>query len=646
MESLNSFWKIFISPICPKAAFIGFTGTPLIAGEEKTREVFGEYVSIYNFKQSADDKSTVRLFYENRIPEMQLTNDNLNEDMEQLLEEAELDAGQEAKLERGFAREYHLITREERLERIAKDIARHFPERGFRGKGMVISIDKATAVRMFDKVKGYWSEYLKELRARFAKVGTDDERADLKEKIQYMETTEMAVVVSQSQGEIEEFRKKGLDILTHRKRMKTEDLETKFKDAEDPFRLVFVCARWMTGFDAPACSTIYLDKPMKNHTLMQTIARANRVFRDKPDGLIEDYVGVFRNLQRALAIYGAGGGIGPGETPVEPKSELVEELRTAIAEATSFCTTHGVNLNPIRRFSGFERIRLEDDAVDALVSSDETRRTYLSHARTIDTLFRAILPDPAANEFRPTRRIFVVLTEKIRSLAPAADVSEVMQSVEDLLDRSVAAEGYVIREGSDHKVDLSQIDFEALKKRFANGRKHIEAEKLKGQLSQKLKEMVRQNRLRLDFLKKFQEMIEEYNSGSHNIEAFFKMLTEFAKNLSYEEQRVIRERLSEEELALFDILTKPDMHLNDKETKDVKRVARELLETLKREKLVLDWRKRQQSRAQVRLTVEQVLDRLPEKYTRQIFADKCNVVYQHIFDSYYGENRSIYAARY
>jgi type I restriction enzyme R subunit len=240
----------------------------------------------------------------------------------------------------------------------------------------------------------------------------------------------------------------------------------------------------------------------------------------------------------------------------------------------------------------------------------------------------------------------VVLAEKIRSLAPAADVSEVMQSVEDLLDRSVAAEGYVIREGSDHKVDLSQIDFEALKKRFANGRKHIEAEKLKGQLSQKLKEMVRQNRLRLDFLKKFQEMIEEYNSGSHNIEAFFKMLTEFAKNLSYEEQRVIRERLSEEELALFDILTKPDMHLNDKETKDVKRVARELLETLKREKLVLDWRKRQQSRAQVRLTVEQVLDRLPEKYTRQIFADKCNVVYQHIFDSYYGENRSIYAARY
>ena len=245
------------------------------------------------------------------------------------------------------------------------------------------------------------------------------------------------------------------------------------------------------------------------------------------------------------------------------------------------------------------------------------------------------------------RKLFLGLqAEMIRSLTPEADVSEVMQAVEDLLDKSVATEGYVIREGSDHKVDLSQIDFEALKKRFANGRKHIEAEKLTGQLSQKLKEMVRQNRARMDYLKKFQEMIEEYNSGSYNIEAFFKMLTEFARNLSNEEQRAIKEYLSEEELALFDILTRPKMHLTDKEQKDVKKVARELLETLKQEKLVLDWRKRQQSRAQVRLTVEQLLDRLPAKYTRQIFAEKCNVVYQHIYDSYYGENRSIYAARY
>jgi type I restriction enzyme R subunit len=151
----------------------------------------------------------------------------------------------------------------------------------------------------------------------------------------------------------------------------------------------------------------------------------------------------------------------------------------------------------------------------------------------------------------------------------------------------------------------------------------------------------------MDFLRKFQEMIEEYNSGSYNIEAFFKKLTDFAKNLSYEEQRTIREQLSEEELTLFDILTKPEMDLTDKEAKEVKKVARDLLETLKHEKLVLDWRKRQTSRAKVRLTVEQMLaDRLPEKYTRQIFAEKCNAVYQHVYDSYYDDSRSVYTVRY
>ena len=141
----------------PKAAFLAFTGTPLMAGEERTRQVFGDYVSIYNFDQSVEDNATVPLYYENRIPELQLTNENLNEDMERLLEEAELDERQEEKLEREFSREYHLITRDDRLEKIAEDIVLHFMGRGFQGKAMVVSVDKATAVRMYDKVRKYWN---------------------------------------------------------------------------------------------------------------------------------------------------------------------------------------------------------------------------------------------------------------------------------------------------------------------------------------------------------------------------------------------------------------------------------------------------------------------------------------------------------
>ncbi len=384
----------------PNAAFIAFTGTPLIIGEEKTKEVFGDYVSIYNFKQSVDDGATVPLYYENRIPELQLTNRELNEDLQRVVEEAELDEEQENKLEREFAREYHLITRDDRLEKIAMDIVAHFMGRGQFGKAMVVSIDKATAVRMYDKVQKYWKNYLNDLQAKQVKCG-ESEKQEIKEKIKFMEETDMAVVVSQSQNEIEDFKKKGLDIAAHRKRMVKEDIDKKFKDPDDPFRIVFVCAMWMTGFDVPSCSTIYLDKPMRNHTLMQTIARANRVFRDKLNGLIVDYVGVFRNLQKALAIYGSGGGIKEGEMPVMDKSLLVTQLKQVIEETTAFCQERGIHLSKTQTAYGFERVKLIDDAVDAILVNDESKKKYMLLAGNVIKIYKAILPDPSANEFSP-----------------------------------------------------------------------------------------------------------------------------------------------------------------------------------------------------------------------------------------------------
>jgi type I restriction enzyme R subunit len=363
----------------PNAAFIGFTGTPLMAGEEKTREVFGDYVSIYNFKQSIDDQAAVPLYYENRIPELQLKNPDLNEDMEELLEEAELDEAQAQRLEREFARAYHLITRDERLEKIAADLVAHFMGRGFAGKAMVVAIDKATAVRMYDKVQKHWQQYLARLeqqrpvRSQRPDRSSDDE--PLEAQIAFMRATDMAVIVSQAQNEVEDFREQGLDIAPHRRRMVKADLETKFKDSADPLRIVFVCAMWMTGFDVPSCSTIYLDKPMRHHTLIQTIARANRVCGEKTNGLIVDYIGVFRNLQQALAIYGSAssGAVQAEELPVREKRALVGDLKQAIAETSQFCVAHGVNLNRIQLADGFERVQLLDDAMDALLVNDETK---------------------------------------------------------------------------------------------------------------------------------------------------------------------------------------------------------------------------------------------------------------------------------
>jgi len=631
----------------PNASFIAFTGTPLIVGEEKTRQVFGDYVSIYNFKQSVDEGATVPLYYENRVPEVRLTNEQLNEDMERLLEGAELDEEQEKKLEREFAREYHVITRDDRLETVAEDIVEHFMGRGFQAKAMVVCIDKATAVRMYDKVQKYWNRHLDRLRDDLTSAN-EEQRSWIQTKIRYMEETDMAVVVSQSQNEVEEMRKKGVDITPHRRRMVNEDLDTKFKDPDDPFRIVFVCAMWMTGFDVPCCSTIYLDKPMRNHTLMQTIARANRVFGDKNNGLIVDYVGVFRDLQRALAIYGAdsGGGVKPGDTPIQDKSALVDELKQAVAEATTFCVEHGIDLDAIQAAEGFDRVRLLDDAVDAILINDESESRYLLLANNVTKLYKAILPDPLANELAPMCILFEVIARKIRSLTPPPDISEVMREVDKLLDESIASQGYVIRTdpyGTEHLVDLSKIDFEALKAKFERGRKHIEAEKLKGSIMRKLRRMVRLNHTRMDYLERFQHMIDEYNAGSMNVEEFFKQLVAFAQSLNEEEQRSIAEQLSEEELAIFDLLTKPHMQLSEQDRQQVKKVARELLETLEREKLVLDWRKRQQSRAGVRLAIEEMLDKLPQCFTQKLYQLKCDLVYQHIYDSYYGQGQSVYS---
>ena len=628
----------------PNAAFLGFTGTPLMAGEEKTRHVFGDYVSVYNFAQSIEDGATVPLYYENRIPELQLTNAELNDDMERLLEEAELDEAQERKLEREFRREYQLITREDRLERIAEDIVQHYLGRGWAGKAMVISIDKVTAARMYDKVKKHWAARLDGLRATLPTL-PPEERGSVELQIKSMAETDMALVVSQSQNEAADMAAFGVNILPHRLRMKQEDLATRFKKAEDPLRIVFVCAMWITGFDVPSCSTIYLDKPQRNHTLMQTIARANRVFGDKTSGLIVDYVGVFRNLQKALAIYGtAGGDAVDGEHPVADKAQLVAALDEAVREAKAFCTGLGIDLSALKTAQGFERIKCLDEAVEALVSGEETKRKFLALASTVTLTFRAILPDPAANQFGPDRALFAVLAEKIGSLTEEADIADVLHQMDDLLDESVAADAYVIRERPEgyRTYDLSKIDFEALRARFASGHKHTEAQKLQAALGRQLRDLLKLNKSRMNYLEQYQAMIADYNSGSSNVDEHYQMLLDFTQALSEEQARPLVENLSEEELAVYDLLTKPALDLTDAERKDIKRLSQDLLVTLKREKLVLDWRKRQQSRAAVRLSVEEALDRLPPSFTTETYQLKCDRTYQHIFESYYGEGRSVY----
>ncbi|MCB0746098.1 MAG: type I restriction endonuclease subunit R [Ignavibacteriae bacterium] len=623
----------------PNASFLAFTGTPLIDGEELTKDTFGDYVSVYDFKQSIEDRATVPLYYENRIPELQLDDKDLfDEKIQDIIEAAELDDAQERKLEREFSREYHLITREDRLNKIANDIVEHFMGRGYKGKAMMVCIDKPTAVKMYDKVKDKWATEISKLEDSVLVARDNREREIISDRLKYMQETEMAVIVSQEQNEIKKFNDLGLDIETHRKRMVNENMDEKFKDPEDPFRIVFVCAMWMTGFDAPSVSTIYLDKPMKNHTLMQTIARANRVFQDKPNGLIVDYIGIFRNLEKALAIYGTGS-IDDGITPVKSKDVLVKDLAKEIKATKTLCKNHDVVLDDIQAAEALVKIKLIDEAVNLLVANDKIKNNYLAQANYVQKLFKAILPDPLSNTFLLDTKLIKVIADKIRSLNPTPDITEVMKSIAELLDESVKTEGYLIKETPE--IDLTKIDFKSLKKMFEKGKKFTQAEKLKNALQHKIAVMIQLNKGRMDFAEKLQEMIDEYNAGSSNVEEFFDKLMKFAKDLNEEESRGIKEQLSEEELALFDILKK--QNLSEKDKTKVKIAAKELLTKLKAGRLVLDWRKRQQTRASVLLAIEEALDEnLPVVYTPELYKQKCQYAYEHIYENYFGDGRSIY----
>jgi type I restriction enzyme R subunit len=335
---------------------------------------------------------------------------------------------------------------------------------------------------------------------------------------------------------------------------------------------------------------------------------------------------------------------------VEDKSALVAALRQALTETRGLCQEKGVNLTAIKTAEGFARVGLLDDAVEALVASEEIMRRYLDLANTVQRLFKAVLPDPTAREFATEVTPVQVIADKIRALTPPADISQVMQQVEGLLDQSIATEGYIIREASapfddEHWIDLSKIDFEKLAEKFKTSRKRTLNEKLKGTVAQKLMAMVRLNRTRMDYLERFQAMIDAYNAGSLNAEEFFQQLMAFARSLNEEEKRAMGEQLDEEELALFDLLTKPQIELSDADREKVKATARELLATLKQSKLVLDWRKRQQARAEVRVTIEKLLDQgLPRVYTPKLFEQKTTAIFQHVYDAYYGAGRSVYAA--
>jgi type I restriction enzyme R subunit len=568
----------------PRAQYLAFTGTPLLGRERKTNAWFGAYVSEYNFQQSMDDGATVPLFYEKRVPEVLIQNEGLSEEFYEILEDENLDEAQQAKLERRFATEVEVIKRDDRLEKIARDIVYHFPRRGYLGKGLLVAVDKFTAVKMYDKVQAQWKAALKDLVGRIGKSTNDIEKARLKKIVAYMHSVEMAVVISEDADEVQKFAAQHLDIKPHRERMNRldahgHDIEYNFKDPEHPLQLVFVCAMWLTGFDAPTLSTLYLDKPMQGHTLMQTIARANRVTSwkingvEKRNGEIVDYYNVFRSMKLALKDYAQGGDeIDP---PVREKAELFSLLDDAVEQGLAFCHEKEVALREVLGSEDvFKNIGLFNVFADTLLANDEWRKGFNVYENTISSLYEACKPEIMGRGKQDRVRevaAFQYLRGVIDSLIEQKDIDAISMRIAELLDESVvvndaeafkarqySAEYQIIKKGKTW--DLSRINFDKLREEFKQATyKHIEIADLRAFLQHKLELMLQQNATRTDFAQRLQQIIDAYNSGGSSTENYYEDLMKFTEDMRAEDERHIREGLTEDELEIFDLLKKDKM---------------------------------------------------------------------------------------
>ena len=597
-----------------------------------------------------DDGATVPLFYQKRVPEVLIQNEGLSEEFYQILEDENLDEAQQAKLEKRFSTEIEVIKRDDRLEKIARDIVYHFPRRGYLGKGLVVSVDKFTAVKMYDKVQRLWKEEIRSLKGTISKTASEIEKRRLEQRVEFMRAVEMAVVISGDAGEEEKFAAQGLTIKPHRERMDRlengHDIEYDFKAPEHPLQLVFVCAMWLTGFDAPTLSTLYLDKPMQGHTLMQTIARANRVTSwkinevEKRNGEIVDYYNVFRNMKLALRDYAQGGD--ETESPVKEKAELFRLLDDAIEQGFAFCHEKAVALREVLGSDNvFKQVGRFESFANTLLANDEWRRSFNVYENTITSLYEACKPEVLGRDKGREVAAFQYLRGVIEAHIEQKDIDAISLKIAELLDESVVvggagvlkaqqndAEYQIIQKGKTW--DLSKINFDKLREEFKQATyKHIEIADLRAFLQHKLELMLQQNATRTDFAQRLQQIIDTYNAGGSSTENYYEDLMQFTEDLREEDERHIREGLNEDELELFDLLKKDKM--TQEETQKVRLAAKSLLHRLLQEHpkvLVQDWYKDTQTQKMVRSAVEQVLDsNLPESYDRVLFREKCDNVF-------------------
>ena len=617
--------------LLPTANRIGFTGTPLFAYDNITERTFGGYVSVYDFKRAVEDGATVPLYYENRADQLEITNPNISDELTELIDNENMDPDQREKLERELARDIHIITAEKRLRAIARDFVKHYTDLWDSGKAMFVCVNKVTCVRMYNFVQEYWQEAIAGLEADLHGA-TQQEAQEIHRKLAWMRETEMAVVISQEQNEWQTFDNWGLDIRPHRAKMENREPDKEFKDGENPFRVVFVCAMWLTGFDVKSLSCLYLDRPLKAHTLMQTIARANRVCEGKTNGLVIDYIGVVKALRQALADYTSGGRVSVDPTPDIDKlysriHEIVDEIRKLMAD-------HHFALNQVIQSEGFARIGEVQNGANALSCNEDTRKRFGIMARELFRLFKYVEHDKLEDD-RKARDAISAIYEVMHKRVVHADNSMLMKCINDIVSDSI--EVRVDDQDKEKKFDISKIDFDRLCAEFMK-RKHqnLLLQDLQQLVEERLAEMLGRNPSRIDYYERYQAIIQNYNAEQDRaaIEKAFSDLLDLANDLDSETERYIREGFeNEEQLALFDLLKKDTLSKED--IKILKASAKDLLKVINKSISDMNnWREKESTRAAMESIIRDTLwGSLPDCYFDELTTYR-QKVYTFVMDHY------------
>ncbi len=640
-EAHRSQYGIFadnMMKLLPTAARIGFTGTPLLSDDNITARTFGGYISIYDFKRAVEDGATVPLYYENRGEKiLNLHNPEITDRILDAIERADLDEDQQDKLEAEFAKEIHLMTAKPRLQSIAQDFVRHYSDLWTSGKAMFVCLNKVTCVRMYDYVQKYWQEEIERLKNRIKNV-SQQEAQELRRKLQWMEETEMAVVISQEQNEIQTFKKWGLDIQYHRNKMVKNELDKDFKDSANPLRVVFVCAMWLTGFDVKCLSCLYLDKPLKAHTLMQTIARANRVAEGKSNGLIIDYIGIVKALRKALADYTANIGCIDGTDPTVDKVKLIERILDTLEKAKLFLAERGFVLQDLICSYDFPKMYYLQKGANIVCGTVEERKTFSAYASELNRLMKYTDRDDIDRNVRKAYEAVAAIYAEIKKKRKHINITDLMVEINNIISDYVEIEhSYMINEEV-KRFDISGIDFDLLRREFAKVKnQNLLMRDLEEIIQLKLDRMLFTNPERINYYERYQKIIDDYNSEQDRatIEKTFMDLMDLANKMNQEEQRYVREGFkSDEELTLYDMLFRNDLNKND--IKKLKTVAAELLNKIKAKISEYDhWTDKQETKAAVDNLIRDTLwAELPECYDEASIWGYRQRIYEYVYTHY------------